>query len=385
MSKVELCDINSCTQCHACESVCPKHCISFNVSNDGFFVPEIDRGKCVECGTCLKSCHHISPSFCFQKPLKTYACWAKNIVDRARSSSGGAFSVIAREIINKGGVVYGACMCEDLKVRHIKISDPEEIIRLQGSKYVQSFLGDVYNKVKFDLKEGRVVLFSGTPCQVAGLYSFLHKKYDRLYTCDMVCHGVPSQSAFDIYIDKIGLKGKCKNFYFRFTKGWGYQLSALESLKTGEVRKKLLSPSKAYYLRAFNKGLMFNEACYSCTYAKPERISDFTLADYWGLGKKIPFNHPTSKGISCLLINNEKALTFFNKCLGFEYEERPLGEAVEGNYNLSHVSDRPMGRESYYEDSKRLNIRDLSKKYSIGPDFRDYLRIIKQCYYSFFR
>lgn len=276
-------------------------------AKDGFVIPEIDREKCVECGACIKACHRLNPTFEFQKPKHTYACWTKNIADRERSSSGGAFSVIAKRIICQGGIVYGASMCDNLQVKHIGIERNEDIVRLQGSKYLQSYLGDTYKNVRNELKTGRKVLFTGTPCQVAGLLTFLHKSYDNLYTCDVVCHGVPSQKAFDAYIEKIGLKGKCKDFSFRFTKGWGFQLSRQLIAPTGRgFQSKIISPKNAYYLRAFTKGLMFSEACYSCAYARPERVSDISLADYWGLGMMKPFNHPTHKGISCLLVNRSK-------------------------------------------------------------------------------
>lgn len=353
-------------------------------AQDGFVVPKIDNHRCVECGMCMKACHRLNPIVTFQKPIHTFACWTKDIIDRERSSSGGAFSVIAKKIINQGGVVFGASMCENLQVKHIGIERVEDICKLQGSKYLQSYIGETYKNVRNELNIGRKVLFSGTPCQVAGLLTFLHKPYDNLYTCDVVCHGVPSQGAFDAYIEKIGLKGKCRDFRFRFTKGWGFQLSTQLISPIGRrFQYKLISPKNAYYLRAFTKGLMFSESCYSCAYARPERISDTTLADYWGVGAMKPFNHPTYKGISCLLVNNERALSLIKECGDLEYEERSLEEAIAGNHNLSHVSDRPNGRDTYYADSLVMPVRALSVKYGIEAKIRDYLRILKQYINSF--
>ena len=182
-----------------------------------------DITKCTQCYACMKACHRLTEKVQYRTPKKTYACWTKNELDRRRSSSGGAFSILARTILNEGGIVYGASMCEDLKVRHIGIESTDDIIRLQGSKYLQSYLGNTYKEVRAHLRDGRKVLFTGTPCQVGGLLTFLHREYENLYTCDVVCHGVPSQKAFDIYIDKIGIRGKCKNFNFRFTEGWEFQ------------------------------------------------------------------------------------------------------------------------------------------------------------------
>lgn len=380
MNKIELCGIESCTQCQACVNICPKQCISMVEAKDGFSLPHIDREKCIECGACMKACHKITPKFEFQTPLLTLACWTKRKADRKNSSSGGAFSVIARRILDEGGVVFGATMDEDLHVRHIMIESQEDLIKLQGSKYVQSDMGSTCRDVREVLKTGRKVLFSGTPCQIAAIVTFLKTKPENLITCDVVCHGVPSQKAFNIYLDRTHLKYRCRNFNFRFTEGWGYQLSRqLEApAKDGASRKKLVYPSKGYYLRAFTKGLMFDESCYNCPYARPERVSDFTLADYWGLGAKKPFNHPTVEGISCLLVNSEKGAEFISGCSDLDYDVRPLEEAVEGNHNLSHTSSRPEGRDTYYKDAINLSIPELCKKYGLKASPRDYFRIIKQ-------
>ncbi len=380
MNRIELCDMSSCTQCRACENICPKHCISMEAGAGGFSIPKIDRNVCVECGACMNSCHKINPEFEYRLPQKTLACWTRRKHDRRNSSSGGAFSVLARKIIRDGGVVFGATMTPELTVKHIGIEKEEDIIRLQGSKYVQSDMGAVHKEVKGMLASGRKVLFTGTPCQVASLYSYLNGIPENLYTGDIVCHGVPSQKSFDTYIDRIGLKGKCRNFSFRFTEGWGFSLSRQTTAPTDSraSKKTVISPSKSYYLKAFTKGLMFDEACYTCPYARSGRISDFTMADYWGIGASLPFNYPTTGGISCLLVNTPKGEAILAECADLEYEERPLEEAVKGNYNLSHVSSRPSGRDTYYNDSLTMPISMLCKKYGIGASMRDYLRILKQ-------
>jgi len=328
----------------------------------------------------MKACHIITPKAKPHLPLKTYACWTKNNADRSNSSSGGAFPVLARRVLSMGGVVYGATMTSDLVVRHIAVIKQEDLILLQGSKYVQSQIEGIYKDVRTRLSSGEIVLFSGTPCQVAGLKAFLKRDYENLLTCDVVCHGVPSQAAFDVYIDKIGIRDKSESVNFRFTEGWGFRLSrqTVAPTRGRGFRKKAVSPVKAYYMRAFTKGLMFGEACYNCRYAHPERISDFTLADFWGLGDRIPFNYPTNKGISCMLVNSQRGLDFINSCEELERVERPLEEAIEGNHNLSHVSGRPKGRDTYFDDSITMNVRDLSAKYNITATLRDYLRILKQ-------
>lgn len=376
----KLCDINTCTQCQACVQACPKRCITMTDASDGFKLPSVNADDCIECGKCMQVCHQISPKLEYHTPLATYACWTKLMSDRKKSSSGGAFSVLARKVLSQGGIVFGASMCPDLQVRHIAIRDEADLIKIQGSKYVQSDIGNTYNEARSILSSGVHVLFSGTPCQIAGLKTFLRKEYDNLLTCDVVCHGVPSQKAFDIYMDRINATNTSSGFSFRYTEGWGFRLSRQPVTPTpgGVSGKKVISPSKAYYLRAFTNGLMFDESCYTCPYARPERISDITLADYWGLGNTKPFRHSTLHGISCMLINTQKGKRIISECPNLEYEERTLEEAVMGNHNLSHVSNRPTGRDTYFDDSLSMPISALCKKYSIKASWRDYMRLFKQ-------
>lgn len=369
----------------ACVNACPRGCITMVDAGEGFCIPQINREACSECGACMRVCHRIEPSMDCNRPLKILACWTKNNDDRKKSSSGGAFSVLARKTLSRGGVVYGATMDRELKVKHICIEKTEDIRLLQGSKYVQSYLGNTYKSVREQLKAGREVLFTGTPCQVGGLLTFLRKKYSNLITVDMVCHGVPSQRAFNAFCERMHLSGTCDGISFRFTEGWGFQLARelVAPTKDGDsnstcVKRKPVCPSKAWYMRAFNKSLMFNESCYTCPYTTPQRVSDFTMADYWGLGTHAPFNHPTMKGVSMLLVNNERAWAMIQDCPDLFYEERTLEEAIEGNHNLSHCSSRPSGRDTFIADMENMEPNELMKKYGIKANLRDYLRLLKQ-------
>lgn len=384
MSKVQLCDKTTCTQCMACVSSCPKGCITMVDAGQGFAVPQIDKLKCVECGVCMRSCHQIEKNLERNTPAKTLACWTKIISDRRKSSSGGVFSVLARKVLSQNGVVYGATMDKNLQVHHIGIKCTEDLPRLQGSKYVQSLMGDTFIQVRQHLKDGLLVLFTGTPCQVGGLLTFLHKKYENLITCDVICHGVPSQSAFDAFCKRTHLNGTCEGISFRFTEGWGFQLAREihstknEGCNPSQVKRRPICPSKAWYMRAFNKSLMFNEACYTCPYTTIERVSDFTMADYWGLGTKTPFKHPTYQGISMLLVNTSKAVELLKSLPDLYYEERDLQEAIEGNYNLSQSSIRPGEREQFIKDLFDMNKKNLVKQYGLQANIRDYIRLFKQ-------
>lgn len=383
MNSINLCDNNSCTQCHACELMCPKHCISFKEGKDGFSIPVIDRSTCVECGLCVQSCHQLDSERPKTKPVRTYAAWSHDDSVRTTSSSGGVFTEIARYVFTKSGVVFGAVMDDDLKVHHSMAENMDKLIPMRGSKYVQSDLTGTYKAVKDQLKTGRMVLFSGTPCQVGGLYAFLKKKYDNLLTCDLVCHGVPSQKSFNTYCNRVGLTdSKVAEVSFRYTKGWGLQMAyrshSVSPSKDGDYKWHNISPRKSYYLRAFTSGLMFNEACYACQYANPERISDFTLADFWGLGAQTPFTHSSQMGVSLLLVNTDKAQQVIDCCPQLFLEERSLEEAVKGNHNLSKCSGRPALRDTYVADAEKMSLKDLFKKYKLQPSWKDYFRPIKR-------
>lgn len=375
MSDIKLCGELTCTQCYACQIACPKNCISFDESDNGFSFPHIDYQKCIGCGKCIRSCHELSSSTSANVPIKVYASWSRLKEERRNSSSGGVFSVIARTILSKGGVVYGATMNPDLDVIHISVHTNEELYRLRGSKYVQSYLGETFKLVRNDLLKGKSVLFSGTPCQVAALNTFLNQKYDNLITCDFICHGVPPQKSFDAFIKKINLPSNCTNVGFRFTEGWGFRMSYKLS---GTNRLNVIWPRDAYYMRAYAKGLMFGEACYNCRYAQIERVSDITLGDFWGIGKEAPFKYSKRNGVSMLLVNTTKGQALVDSSIDLFCEERNIDEAIKGNYNLTKQSLRPPERQNYYKDSIELSVKDLTKKYNIEPSYRDYLRIIKQ-------
>ena len=187
MEKIELCSRDVCTGCGSCASVCPRRCIILQATGEGFHFPIIDADSCINCSLCIKSCHQLNSKVKKQLPIDVYAAWNLDKVVRATSSSGGVFSALAEVVLKQKGVVFGASFTDGLKLQHIDIESNIDVHKLRGSKYLQSDTADSYTKTRHFLEEGRFVLFSGTPCQIAGLYSFLKKKYDTLVTCDFVC------------------------------------------------------------------------------------------------------------------------------------------------------------------------------------------------------
>ena len=194
-------DKSKCCGCSGCMNICPKNAIIMKEDKNGFKYPIVDKEKCINCGLCEKVCPILNNKKEQQKEIKAYACYNKNIEERLKSSSGGIFILLAKEILKRNGIVFGAAFDENFNVKHISIDNEKDIEKLMGSKYVQSNMGKVYKEVKEFLENGKYILFSGTPCQIEGLKKFLKKDYDKLYTQDIICHGVPSPKIWQMYLE----------------------------------------------------------------------------------------------------------------------------------------------------------------------------------------
>lgn len=299
-----------CCGCFACESVCPRNAIQMQPDKKGFMVPIIDESTCINCGICLKVCPLQNKcNIGFKEPKAVYAAINKNDLIRQRSRSGGVFMALAEWTISKHGIVYGAAMTADLSVRHIRANDLNSCKLFQGSKYVQSNLFNTFSQVKDDLNEEKTVLYSGTGCQIAGLLSYLKVKnvdVSNLYTCDLVCHGNVSPKMYEdyrkYYENKYG--GKITEFNFRDKSvGWN---THIESFVINDKKYIRRGYTELYYSNA-----AYRESCYSCPYARKERIGDFTLADCWGAESKLG-DMFDNRGISLVLVNSQKALSVFN-------------------------------------------------------------------------
>lgn len=366
---IKLADKFSCTGCGACASSCAANAIRMERDAEGFLQPVINTDKCKECGLCQKTCPELHPLMRTDySRQEAYAVISKN--DRYVSSSGGAFSVFARWVLKQGGVVVGATMDINLYVHHIIIDSIEQLNLLRGSKYVQSDLKNTYKDVKKILLEGRKVLFTGTGCQVAGLYAFLGgKRYEGLlFTLDLVCHGAPSQGVFDSYLSKLQKKlalmsKNIEGFRFRKLGSWDYR----PAIKFSKSKWRLLSLSENAYMDAFFKGIIFRESCFNCQYCNTQRIGTFTIADFWGIGRHgSKFSKNVSSGVS-LVIDNLGILNEIKAELDkYAYiEKRTMSEAIVEQSNLKYPMERLKERDFAIKSmmDERISLEDFSKQY----------------------
>lgn len=313
-----------------------------------------------------------------EKEPSVYAAWSKDRNILMRSSSGGMFGVFARYLLENKGVVFGAAYNRDLSVTHIKVQSQEDLIKLHGSKYVQSFVGLTYQKVKDLLNKNRYVLFSGLPCQVAGLYGFLGEdKYENLFTCDLVCHGVPSPGVFKNYIDYLEIKemDELTTIEMRSKeKGW-MQGSKISLRFNKDNSRRIISPIKDPYMNGFLHSTFLRKPCYNCQFAKTPRESDITLADFWGIGDDIPFNHPTKQGVSLVLINSMKGQKLFELCKkNAFFEKRTLEEAKKGNLMLTQRQYENPHRKHFFVEYQTTSFEKLIPKYlSRRPSIKYFL------------
>lgn len=303
-------DKKDCCNCNACTQICPKDAISSHIDKNGFVYPRIDHAKCIECGLCQKVCayQHIKE---VNTSFSVYAAVSNNKTQTLKSASGGIFAALATYVLERGGVVYGVSMTRtDGKfiIQHIGITAIDELPRLQGSKYVQSKIGNVYKDIGTNLKAGKTVLFSGTPCQCAGLKGFLMgKEFPNLYIVDVICHGVPSQKMFNDYINyQFSELKDITNFSFR-DKSKGWELAGRVDYDNGTKCKFVPAGTSSYY-SLFLSGQIYRVNCYSCKYACIHRPGDLTIGDYWGIQHEHPEllksrQFKLKEGISCIIVN----------------------------------------------------------------------------------
>ncbi|MDH6342250.1 coenzyme F420-reducing hydrogenase beta subunit [Parabacteroides sp. PFB2-12] len=357
----------NCCGCSACVQSCPKHCISISEDKEGFLYPKVDIGICIDCGLCEKVCpvlHQGAP----RTPIHVYAAKNKNEEIRRQSSSGGVFTLLAEQVIEAGGVVFGARFDENWEVKHDYTETKEGLAAFRGSKYVQSRIENTYQEAKQFLGSGRLVLFSGTPCQIAGLKIFLRKEYDNLLLVDFICHGVPSPKVWRMYLDETaGNRESIQYINFRDkTYGWKKYAFALNHTATKEEAKILELSSRNTYIKGFLSDLYLRPSCYICPSKELKSGSDLTIADFWGIQRVMP-KIDDNKGLSVVIENTTKVANFINtqdlSCWEANYED-----VLTYNPSIAISSKKHRNRERFFEEIQyRESVYRLILKYNKHP------------------
>lgn len=365
-----ICEYTACTGCMACMNACHGQAIAIKYDDEGFARPFVLHDKCVDCGLCQKVCP-INNLPQKSVPQRVYSGWANNEKIRKMSSSGGAFSCLALPILRKGGVVFGAAMNDKFQVEHIWIEKEQDLHLLQGSKYVQSNIGESYKHVKEFLHKERKVLFCGTPCQVATLRNYLHRDYDNLVTVDLICHGIPSPKVFEDWkswfkkqyglkdFTQIGFRGKKSSWIF-------FHMTVDGHVEKGDAFHYEGGYYEDAYIRGFLRDYFLRPSCHKCRFTSIKRVSDFTIADWWGYkplkGETRDFEQ---KGVSLILCNTRQGCSFFQKygSSAMTLRERTTEEAMRTNMSLRKPFDASALRNDFWKDYQTMTFDQLVKKY----------------------
>ena len=342
-----------CAGCGACCSSCPKGAISMTEGPDGALLPVVDDVRCVSFSMCDKACPVNSPIE-FHSPVACFAAWMEGDARNPRSSSGGIGHALAAKCVAGGGIAFGAAVEGD-SVRHVAIDSPDEVWRLCGSKYVQSYLCDTYREVHARLVAGKAVLFTGSPCQVAGLKSFLGKDWPNLTTADLVCHGAPPQRLLREHIEcVVGDAGEVTSISFRHDDDFVLSFSG----KNGTLYTSDKIRDAYYY--CFMGCLDYRDSCYACPYAKADRVGDLTIGDFWGLDRST-LAEPFKGNVSVVLANTEKGVGVLKSLSDIHLEDRELAEALAGNPQLRRPS---------FETRQCKELKRLLEQMSFDEAFR---------------
>ena len=376
---IDIVQKKSCTGCNACASSCPKSCIEMKEDDEGFWYPSINQSECISCNLCEKVCPIIQRWNNNERETKAFAAINLDQVVRLESSSGGIFSLMAEEIINQGGVVFGASFSDDYKrVNHICVDSLDDLYKLRGSKYIQSYIGNEYKIVKKYLELGRMVLFTGTPCQIAGLYNYLQKSYQNLYTQDIICHGVPSPMVWENYVEnRENLAGSnTKNVFLRNKENGWKSFSVL--FEFSNATKYLKDKQQDSFMGAFLSDLCLRPSCYNCSFKTSEREADITLADFWGIQVVFP-EMDDDKGTSLVLVRSSKGNELINKISDkMKYQEVNFDEACRFNPAFFSSSKINKKREDFLKDINSHSFDKIVKKYTKIPIRKKLFRIIKK-------
>ena len=362
---INIIDKHDCCGCTACKNICPKNAIEMVEDEEGFLYPQINKDKCINCGLCKKVCPILNKQSFEEFEQKAYLFQNKKDDVRSDSTSGGFFSALGEYIIENNGVVYGAAFNDSFKVEHMSATTKEELKKFRKSKYVQSNLKDTFKEIKNDLKDGKLVAFSGTPCQVAGLNAYLNKKYDNLILVDIMCHSVPSPLVFEKYKEYILKKmnaNKIISINFRDKKKYGYKYSMMTVVTDKGTYSQGIDTDP--YLRAFFGDYSVRPSCYNCHFKTQKRVSDITIWDCFNINE-IDKSFDDDKGTTRILVQSEKGLNILNKLENIRAKEIDLKIAVGKVHEMTHSVKENKNRKLFFEEINN-NEKTLDKYFPIN-------------------
>lgn len=398
-----------CTGCKMCSDLCPQKAITFSTTEDGYWYPSVDEKACTKCGVCVNTCP-IYGTGCEKAPTRqeAYAVWSREDGIRRESTSGGLYYEFASYVLSQNGYLVGSVYTEDYRgAFHIVSDQKEELPKIMGSKYFQSDTEGIYKKTKEALKTGRLVLFTGAPCQVAALYSYLKQDYENLITLDFICRGVPSPLLQGKKIDLYESKAHSKVVFYRDKSkvvGWS---DFGELIRFANGKKRFISRWKDKINNCFiEENLNLRESCYQCQFKCGRNTSDITIGDFWGINGVT--ERDKKYGVSAMVVNTDRGDAFVRAVGSKIYRgRRTVQEVQNGNPAYSASVKRPDNREEFFRDvvekgleyavrhhsPKGLKHSIAVKKRLLVAELRPWIPLMKQAltmdwlqffYYNFF-
>lgn len=389
MQGKDICNYHKCTGCYACANVCPKKCITLDSDSYGEIHPVVDTQLCIDCKLCQKTCPN-NRNLSFNYPEHCYAAWITDANKRKICASGGIGTEFSEYVINHGGVIFGSRYDDNLNPVITWTDQLADLEKYKGSRYVQSEVGNhTFQQVKEFLSQGRKVLYIGTPCQIAGLYGFLKKSYENLITVDLICHGVSPSTYLKEEVQYLSSKFKLhdiSDIRFRGNDGNNYRLTLWNKdrrklFPRNNYREKIFDRDflDDYYIQGFLKGVSLRENCYTCNYARPERISDLTIGDFIGLGIEVPFAYPKGN-VSSITTNTQKGYDFLMKVAEgneeFKIIERDYEERLAYHPSLMEPFQRDNRNNAFREAYRQLSFPMAIRKVMSKGMHREYNSIL---------
>lgn len=379
---IEITDKSECCGCWSCYNICPQQCIEMQADNEGFFYPIVNQNSCIECGLCEKVCPNLRIKQNDTPPLINYIIQNKDKKILRESTSGGFFSIISDYVIRNQGVVFGASFDKNMELRHCYSTNINDCHQFQGSKYVQSQIRNTFQETKEFLTQGKLVVFSGTPCQIAGLKSFLRKEYKNLITVDLVCHGVPSPLLLKKYLEYHSKKkGSPIIGYLSRDKYYGYSYSTASIFFTDPKKSYHKGMESDAMLRLYFKNICSRPSCYQCHYKTIHRVSDFTIFDCWDAQSTSKVF--SRKGATNIFIHTQKGKEIFEKIQPyFIYKTEDIHKIIQrdGVMIQNTVPLNPQ-RDRFFSDLNKLPFEELLNKYLHDTPFKKLLGHIKPLLY----